>query len=443
MYQVPPEGNAWLVIIVTCLVAPLSHAGIDCSRQLTAIESQICEEPLLSQDRQLNQQYAAILKLPDVDKARVRAGQKRWLSTVRDACSDYTCLSEAYSKRLLELWELRMTLTEIEDKPLSSAVARRDCQAIAALADRRALAPYLIPGYDRQDTGIKLAEWEVTASEAGKYEDRMLSDAYRIYRLRTGKQNRLQRFGEFASGGTCSWRHIFSIDRLISGKPVPILDELNEQEGSLSYDTDTPIFFHQRNYILNSSTVNFERSLVGISWVRPDGGMTPVCHVSNAREPRIMESRLPELCEGILSGVIKPLEGQLQLLPSKEDQPDVIARFFHDPPNAEDFRLIRIDLEGDGKEDQLGVFEESRMAGWGFTFQWLYALDRPGEPGKQKSLNALLDRSEANTIYSYRGQAYFQGTDLVYDWKIFRIRDGQVEPVCRFQNPNTVELVHP
>lgn len=89
-------------------------ASFDCSKATTQGEKLICDDEQLSlQDDLLAKAYEAALSLSkNVDEQKAK--QRQWLKSVRKACTDTTCLSMAYSKRISELKEI--TLPENDPK---------------------------------------------------------------------------------------------------------------------------------------------------------------------------------------------------------------------------------------------------------------------------------------------------------------------------------------
>jgi uncharacterized protein len=78
-------------------------AGFDCTKATTAIEKTICADGELSAlDGKLMQAYKTSLSnSAKVDTLKVE--QRTWISTVRNKCSDATCLKQAYAERIAQL----------------------------------------------------------------------------------------------------------------------------------------------------------------------------------------------------------------------------------------------------------------------------------------------------------------------------------------------------
>lgn len=79
------------------------NAGFDCNKATSKVERLICSDRSLSEmDRSLSEAFAKAAKASN-DPSALRAEQRQWLRTKRDACSDATCLSAVYKQRISEL----------------------------------------------------------------------------------------------------------------------------------------------------------------------------------------------------------------------------------------------------------------------------------------------------------------------------------------------------
>lgn len=88
------------MVAVLCQTTTVARAAsFDCAQASTHVERMICSDPTLSDlDKRVALAYRAAAS--GRDAATTRAGQRRWLSEVRDKCADVPCLTEAYSARL-------------------------------------------------------------------------------------------------------------------------------------------------------------------------------------------------------------------------------------------------------------------------------------------------------------------------------------------------------
>lgn len=92
-------------------------ASYNCANTATKIERMICNDKLLSlKDEQLDEIYQNVLNIPKY-KTEQKAKQRQWIKSVRDICTDSSCLNTVYNDRILELQELTI---EGLDQPLCS-----------------------------------------------------------------------------------------------------------------------------------------------------------------------------------------------------------------------------------------------------------------------------------------------------------------------------------
>lgn len=93
----PKSASSRLLFIAAlCVSFSTLHAGgIDCGRNLSVVESLICQEPrLLEADASLEKQYVSLKKHPSIIKS-----QKAWLET-RNECQSVQCLRKEYAIRI-------------------------------------------------------------------------------------------------------------------------------------------------------------------------------------------------------------------------------------------------------------------------------------------------------------------------------------------------------
>jgi uncharacterized protein len=98
--------NRYLIVIGLLIIPLFSHgASFDCARSSTWTEKAICSDQQLSDlDDLLMASYSKALGR-EADKTPLKTAQRDWLKSVRNACQDKTCLSQAYTSRLAELNE--------------------------------------------------------------------------------------------------------------------------------------------------------------------------------------------------------------------------------------------------------------------------------------------------------------------------------------------------
>lgn len=91
----------------------VSAASFDCQKASTQVESAICMDNDLSfLDDQMAEIYNKVLNSRE-RKEDLRAGQREWISKIRNSCKDTDCLSDAYLDRIESLEGL---LTDVQSR---------------------------------------------------------------------------------------------------------------------------------------------------------------------------------------------------------------------------------------------------------------------------------------------------------------------------------------
>jgi uncharacterized protein len=108
--------------IVYILLANIgSAASFDCGKAKGYPENLICSESELSMfDEYLGRYYQAAMQELGEGSSCLKADQRQWLKTVRNACRNSACLKQVYLERLGELDPLQPGVTAIKNLDLSS-----------------------------------------------------------------------------------------------------------------------------------------------------------------------------------------------------------------------------------------------------------------------------------------------------------------------------------
>ena len=110
-------------------------ASFDCARAKSKIEKAICADPLLSDlDENLGHYYGGAAETLRDGASCLKADQRVWVKTVRDACGAKTaCLKDAYLNRLGALDNLQPGVTQLKNIDLPNVSVM--ITAIPAAAD--------------------------------------------------------------------------------------------------------------------------------------------------------------------------------------------------------------------------------------------------------------------------------------------------------------------
>ena len=116
----------WLLCAFACvgmlMSSVASAASFACEKAVTAIERTICQDKELSElDEYLGRYYAAAGAALGDAKVCLASDQRAWLSKVRGACKDDSCLKTSYRLRLSELDGLQPGATAVRELQLPKA----------------------------------------------------------------------------------------------------------------------------------------------------------------------------------------------------------------------------------------------------------------------------------------------------------------------------------
>ena len=99
------QAHTYLPLLASLLLLPLpaQAASFDCTKAKTFAEKTICADPELSrQDETLATAFKAALATTS-DKDAFKAKQMQWLTSVRNVCTDASCLKTSYQSRIAAL----------------------------------------------------------------------------------------------------------------------------------------------------------------------------------------------------------------------------------------------------------------------------------------------------------------------------------------------------
>lgn len=118
----------WWIFVGSLMLATVQAASFDCAKANTGVEKLICKDELISRlDSQLGRAYQlAMNDASMVRKPELKAEQKNWIETARNACVDSACLLDQYSSRLRVLTLIKTGQSEanyvVDQKEYSSQI---------------------------------------------------------------------------------------------------------------------------------------------------------------------------------------------------------------------------------------------------------------------------------------------------------------------------------
>lgn len=407
------------------LVVSTATADNQCSQKTRWPETELCKTPLLATlDRQLNDIYRQAQTVV-VDKSVLRQEQRKWLQTVRNPCPDLECLMTVYQHRVAELSLRFINAAPITNQLLSNSDARETCEAVADMASRGSLAPLEIPGFRLDFVKHTVPkDWALSTKEQAAFNKQLLQPQ-QVYRLRLQSSQQHERFISLADRGSAHSESIIHLRFALNAKdavdPVPDPNELIRWThwGGKDY----PIHYKKRMYLVTSD-ISDPNSVNMVSWIKPDGHSRPLCLIE--AEPSrlsVASAEQPELCTSIAGGKLSPLTW---IDASERLGGEGWKRYGE---RGDRLDLLKLDLDSDGRPENVGRFLYNSMAGTGGVRVWLALLS----DDLSSKIRTILDEGVIGTdrdslnIYSAQGQYYISLHDT-----IVQLRGDQIRKICEF-----------
>jgi uncharacterized protein len=112
------------LILAATLGAPAAGASFDCAKAQSRIDKTICADAEVSTlDEHLGRYYQSARAALQASVQCLAADQRRWASSVRNACKDAGCLRKVYLERLSELDALQPGATALKNVALPKTAA--------------------------------------------------------------------------------------------------------------------------------------------------------------------------------------------------------------------------------------------------------------------------------------------------------------------------------
>lgn len=413
-----------------CLVAgfllfPIcALAEIRCTGTLTPVEKMVCESPrLLDLDKALNNYYDTLAKSLN-DSGELKKQQKAWLSGIRNKCKNSDELIEAYNKRILQIYDLQIKNTGVNEEPLTKDEAVKICNELLELGYEKRLVAFQVPAGTCGD------------EKPSKSSDEESEISY-SYCLKVSKAGPPTRLAEENSSGTCQCSSLYNYDIANKEKKSDMgIDPVNDTEDEIRWATiggyEYPVFYKGRYFIIS---VGLQKGNIPrmISWIKPDGRIRPLCLTDDETvDRRVATAEDKKLCDLVASGDISPEKLEPYDFHQKAKSIDGFKELFIGK-YADSADLIKFDIDGDGKAENIVRFEYFIYEGCSYTKAWLvqlsYKLDKAVKTGPVAELLAKIEGWPLN-FYKYKNQLYVDTGDdnsgLVY------IKNGKIEKACVF-----------
>lgn len=342
-------------------------------------------------------------------------------------------------------------------RSLSDAEAQATCAAFAQMADAGRLGRLAVPGRPTwpADEGAAKAGWTVSDEEEARIRAggfAWFTSVAAVYKLRLASGASPMRFASLHTGGTCHATQAFSLDHLLKpqnedGGVDPVDDPEEKVRWAYWGGGDYPVFHRGRYFMVTADLADPNR--VGmVSWIKPDGRQRRLCLLSVENlQPEVVSAQEPGVCEAIASKSLAPLEGKPitgQLPFSRE--PGVYMQEFEKRYGryADEVSLLSIDIDGDGKAENVGTFGYSSGAGCGSEHAWLSVLSDDWGAAVKGPLATQLGELASESVGVYRSEGRYYVASLAgrTGGSVVRIRDGRTEQVCRLRARTQTTVTH-
>jgi uncharacterized protein len=442
------------LISATLLSLPfISQAGINCDANLTSVEAMICKDNWLQElDGRLNNSFESALKVTP-NKPALIYEQREWLKTKRNKCSNRDCLNLAYTRRV-EVLDLKKLLwldiyqvksQGILESDLSNRDAAGICSSLASLSNEGKLTRLSIHGQEQwsSNTDDIPDGWKLTEVERKTFGSPSI-----VYRLQLKKSGDSARFGLIQNGGSCGNEQIFNL----SFSPDPWgnngIEEVDDPDDEIRWTHiggyEYPIYYKGRHFLI---TNNFrDRASTMISWIKPNGKTRPLCLLSNENQRIVTSAKNEKFCLSVAKGIVKPLkwENIAAIIPLSTNNPNYREEFVtRYQIYADEISLLRLDINGDGKSENVGLLTYNSGAGCGSTHQWISVLADDLGKVETNSLNEIFSKlDDSSQMYIYQdGDRYYieASTDSSGDG-VLHIQGNQIEQTCSFKIKNHTKV---
>ncbi|MBI4693356.1 MAG: hypothetical protein HY749_04980 [Gammaproteobacteria bacterium] len=418
-----------------CCVAAQRVTALECAApQLAKQEKLVCDDDELRKlDDLLNSNYDALLSRHD-DPPALQTAELDWLSTFRDRCEDAVCLTAVYRARIADLGRELGDANEIADAPLTDREAAEVCDTLAVMGDEGRLYELSIPETELPP----LSPDRGPSEDAGDTRDDSVNG--RGFAIRLDRKGHIGYYTTRSTGGTCVAQSFMRVGHEDGEYEM-------ERAGSDYGDdlhlvnwagTEYPIHFRGRNLVVVADYLHRDAARA-VFWIRPDGGLRPICKLDVTRRERtVVSAQDSALCAGVAERSIKPLEWRPVEFNPRPPRDEFVRRY---GKYADGLTTLKIDVDGDGQTETIGRFDYASGAGCGSYSIWFAKLTDDLTAVVHGPLDDLLDSFSGTHVdtFDVDGRVYFAVANGAWasSGNLIKLGKGTAEEVCKFGQRTT------
>ncbi len=355
-----------IVLITIALSKNLSAAGFDCNLASTEIEKKICTNTTLSSlDSELTIQYTTLLGESN-NPQQFKIEQRQWLKNTRNKCIDVNCLIDVYNLRIQQLYFI--------SKTLDNDTAKKICNEILSQFNNGTI-----------ENNFEALQPSTLDEKTAYSKSNNFSYLNGTFNIDINGENK--KLSSINTAGTCGSGYIFDSEN--QTQETDLYNDQNDENLRWAhwgyYDS---LMLMQDQAILITGNFFNKNSITLASWLDNKGKRHPLCSFSAKKETQvsIINSKNDNLCNKVKSQSILNFIVQNPSNKIKSDAPPEGGL------GVPRIKTSALDLDNDGKQDLIGIYEYDSSSGCGAFVQRLRELNQDTLDAEMSDLNNQLER---------------------------------------------------
>ena len=392
-----------LIYVALCASLAASAQGqegrkhfCDAPGQRTAAETVICADGAVRVlDAKLDELYRSAVSFAK-DPEALRTEQRTWLRDSRNRCADGDCMTRVYRARILALHQRILAATTPTGGAVNAQNVAAVCNEVAVLAGRKQLDRFAVPSIPLEFLpSLREALARSGASPEADAEVVLLPRAA-VTPLAFTLAN---------TGGTCPSTHLQNAQ--LTGRPTMLKVEDPEEELRSSWwgGGDYAAYVSGRQLVVTADLI--DRNLVRlVSWVTREGRIQPLCSVKSETTKALRSGAAAAVCTQVVSGSAQAPAWRAAEMRLARDQWDERVGGY-----ADEVSIARLDLDGDGRQEDIGWFRYDSGAGCGSHSEWLRVVNAERNGTVKGRLDDFLAENAGNEqvrVWRIGGQHYLE-----------------------------------